>query len=132
MPSKIQILSNTNYALSDVIKGELIESTSVKFAVAFVRKTGIEEIYKSLDFALSSNNASIEIIAGLDFKTTDATALFALKEIEKKYNKFQFFCFGDKRDNYNDLVFHPKIYLFNKATSKNSKYTSIVGSSNLR
>jgi HKD family nuclease len=131
MTAKIQILSNTNYPLSDVLKSELLESTKVQIAVAFLRRTGIEEIYKSLDYALRENNAQIEIIAGLDFKTTDAASLFALKEIEEKQKNFKFYCFGDKRDNHNDLVFHPKMYLFETALSRNSKYTSIIGSSNL-
>jgi HKD family nuclease len=131
MAAKIQILSNTNYPLSDVLKSELIESTQVKIAVAFLRRTGIDEIYKSLDYALRENNAQIEIIAGLDFKTTDANALLTLKDIESKQKNFNFYCFGDKRDNHNDLVFHPKMYLFETALSRNTKYTSIIGSSNL-
>jgi HKD family nuclease len=131
MAAKIQILSNTNYPLSDVLKSELIESTRVQIAVAFLRRTGIDEIYKSLDYALHENNAQIEIIAGLDFKTTDAGALLALKDIEAKQKNFKFYCFGDKRDNHNDLVFHPKMYLFETALSRNTKYTSIIGSSNL-
>ena len=129
--SKIQILSNTNYSLVDVLKSELIESIQVKIAVAFLRKTGIDEIYKSLDYAMKINNAKIELIVGLDFKTTDANALMTLKEIENSNNNFNFYCFGDKRDNYNDLIFHPKIYLFETALSKNTKYTSVIGSSNL-
>jgi HKD family nuclease len=131
MAAKIQILSNTNYPLSDVLKSELIESTQVKIAVAFLRCTGIDEIYKSLDYALNENNAQIEIITGLDFKTTDSSALFALKDIESKQKNFKFYCFGDRRDNHNDLVFHPKMYLFETALSRNTKYTSIIGSSNL-
>lgn len=131
MATKIQILSNTNYSLCDVLKSELIESTQVKIAVAFLRRTGIDEIYKSLDFAMNQNNAKVEIIAGLDFKTTDSKALLALKEIEDTQKNFSFYCFGDKRDNFNDLVFHPKIYLFETALSRNTKYTSIIGSSNL-
>ncbi len=127
---KIQILSNTNYALADVIKSELVESSSVKIAVAFLRKTGLEHIYKSLDYALKSNKAQVEFIVGLDFKTTDAEALFALSEIKENNENFNFYCFGDKRDNHNDLVFHPKIYMFDTQFSKSSKYTSIVGSSN--
>jgi HKD family nuclease len=131
MSAKIQILSNTNYPLSEVLKSELIESTRVKIAVAFLRRTGIDEIYKSLDYALRENNAQIEIIAGLDFKTTDSSALFALKDIEKEQKNFKFYCFGDRRDNHNDLVFHPKMYLFETTLSRNTKYTSIIGSSNL-
>jgi HKD family nuclease len=131
MAAKIQILSNTNYPLSDVLKSELIESKQVKIAVAFLRRTGIDEIYKSLDYALRKNKAQIEIIAGLDFKTTDSSALLALKDIEIKQKNFKFYCFGDKRDNHNDIVFHPKIYLFETPLSRNTKYTSIIGSSNL-
>jgi HKD family nuclease len=131
MAAKIQILSNTNYPLSEVLKSELLESTQVKIAVAFLRRTGIDEICKSLDYAMNVNNAQIEIIAGLDFKTTDSNALLALKDMENKQKNFKFYCFGDKRDNHNDLVFHPKIYLFETALARNTKYTSIIGSSNL-
>ena len=131
MVEKIQILSNTNYSLVDVLKSELIESTRVQIAVAFIRKTGIDEIFKSFEYAMTVNNAIIEIIVGLDFKTTDVKALLALRGIEDSYKNFNFYCFGDKRDNYNDLIFHPKIYLFETAVSKNTKFTSVIGSSNL-
>ena len=131
MIAKIQILSNTNYPLVDVLKNELMESTNVKIAVAFLRKSGLEQIQKSLHYALTNNNATVEIIVGLDFKTTDSSALMALKDIEKSSSNFSFYCFGDKKDNYNDLMFHPKIYLFDKLTTDGTKYTSIVGSSNL-
>jgi HKD family nuclease len=131
MTAKIQILSNTNYAIAEVIKSELLESTKVNIAVAFLKKTGIDHISKALDYALTKNNATVEIIAGLDFKTTDYKALLTLEEIKSKNNRFAYYCFGDKRDNFNDLVFHPKIYLFNNDTPSHKKYTSIVGSSNL-
>jgi HKD family nuclease len=131
MATKIQILSNTNYPLADVLKSEFTESTNVRIAVAFLRESGLKQIQKSLQYALTANNATVEIIVGLDFKTTDTTALIALKELEKSSHNFNFFCFGDKKDNYNDLVFHPKMYLFEKATLKGTEFTSIVGSSNL-
>lgn len=130
MQTKIQILSNTNYPLADVLKSELLESTSVQIAVAFLRRTGLDYIHKSLDYALSINQAKIEFIVGLDFKTTDAEALASLNDLKEKYENFEFYCFGDKRDNHNDLVFHPKIYMFHTELSKGTKYSSIVGSSN--
>jgi HKD family nuclease len=130
MQVKIQILANTNYALSEVIKSELLESNKVNIAVAFLRKSGIQQILKALDYALTKNNAKVEIIVGLDFKTTDYNALLTLEEIKSNYKGFEYFCFGDKRDNFNELVFHPKIYLFSTQTP-NKRYTSIVGSSNL-
>lgn len=131
MAAKIQILSNTNYPLADVLKSELLESKDVKIAVAFLRKTGIEKIQNALDYALTKNFANIEFIVGLDFKTTDYQALVSLNEIKTAYKGFSYYCFGDKRDNFNDLVFHPKIYLFDNLNKKDPKYTSIIGSSNL-
>jgi serine/threonine protein kinase len=50
MYPKIQILSNTNYALADVLKSEFIESTHVQIAVAFLRRTGLDYILKSLEY----------------------------------------------------------------------------------
>lgn len=127
MKAKIQILSNTNFALAEVIKSELLESNKVNIAVAFLRKSGVDQISNALDIALTKNNARMEVIVGLDFKTTDYKALLTLEEIKSRYPGFVYYCFGDKRDNFNELIFHPKIYLF----SGNNKYTSIVGSSNL-
>jgi HKD family nuclease len=67
----------------------------------------------------------------LIFKTSDSNALLALRDVENKQKNFKFYCFGDKRDNYKDLVFHFKMYLFETALSRNTKYTSIIGSSDL-
>ena len=55
MTAKIQILSNTNYALAEVIKSELLESAKVNIAVAFLKKTGIDHISKALDYALMNS-----------------------------------------------------------------------------
>lgn len=123
--SKIQILSNTNFQFEKVVKNELVEADTVRIAVAFLKKTGLDLVKKQLDFALSQNT-NIEFIVGLDFKTTDYKALNELEKIKRENETFKYYCFGDKGDNYNSLIFHPKIYLFN---SKN-KYTSVVGSSN--
>lgn len=131
MNTKIQILSNTNYPVGEVIKSELLESTKVSIAVAFLRKTGLDQISKALDYALTKNNAKVEIIVGLDFKTTDYKALLALEKMKSEYSGFSYYCFGDKKDNFNELIFHPKIYLFSNNIPNNAKYTSIVGSSNL-
>ena len=123
--SKIQILSNTNFQLEKVIKNELVEADTVRIAVAFLKKTGLDLVKKQLDFALSQKT-NIEFIVGLDFKTTDYKALNELEKIKQENETFKYYCFGDKADNYNSLIFHPKIYLFNSK----DKYISVVGSSN--
>ena len=66
MSEKIQILSNTNYSLVDVLKSELIESTQVKMAIAFVRRTGIDEIYKSLEYAMNVNSVFRVYLSSVD------------------------------------------------------------------
>jgi len=131
LKSKIQILSNTNYALEDVLKSELISCSKTKIAVAFLKKSGVDKINEALEYALVKNGAEIEFIVGLDFKTTDYIALSTLNTIGKKHSNFKYYCFGDKKDNYNELIFHPKIYLFSNESQYEPKYTSIVGSSNL-
>lgn len=131
MPAKIQILSNTNFPLVNVLKSELMDSACVRIAVAFLKKSGIGQISDPLNYALQEKGATVEIIVGLDFRTTDANALSTLKEIESSNQNFNFYCFGDRYGNFNDLVFHPKIYLFSNETARKASYTSIVGSSNL-
>ncbi|MBC8485956.1 MAG: restriction endonuclease [Bacteroidetes bacterium] len=123
---KLQILSNLNYPIGNIINQELIQSKQSRIAVAFMKYTGLKVIESSLLKNLE-NKADVEIIAGLDFKSTDPQAIKFLINLKKNYKSLKFYCFGDKKDNKTNIVFHPKIYLFNSG----KEMTSIIGSTNL-
>lgn len=123
---RLQILSNLNYPIGNVLNQELADSIQVRIAVAFMKYSGLKVIENSLQHCLDKNG-NVEIIAGLDFKTTDPQAIKFLINLKKTNSSLSFFCFGDKHDNKTNIVFHPKIYLFNKK----KETTSIVGSANL-
>lgn len=122
----LQILSNINYPVGNIINQELIQSNKVRIAVAFMKYSGLKVIENSLITGLE-NKSDIEIIAGLDFKTTDPKSIKYLIDLKKNYKSLKFYCFGDKKENKTNIVFHPKIYLFNSGR----EMTSIVGSTNL-
>ena len=122
----IQILSNLNYPIGNIINQELQNAQSARIAIAFLKYSGIRVIEKSLDQCLK-NNGSVEIIAGLDFKTTDPQSMHYLIQLQKSTPNLKFYCYGDKDVNKTNIVFHPKIYLF----QGKRETTAIVGSTNL-
>lgn len=124
--SNIQILSNLNLPIGKIINQELFNSLNTQIAVAFLKYSGIKIIEKSLRYSLE-NGGKFEIIAGLDFKTTDPKSMMFFINLNKEFKNINFFCYGDKKKNKNDIVFHPKIYLF----QGERETTSIVGSTNL-
>ncbi len=124
--SSVQILSNLNYPISKVINEGLRNSLSTHIAVAFLKYSGVEVIQDALIDSLKKG-AEFEIIVGLDFKTTDSKSIRFLLDLNKTYKKLKFYCYGDKENNKTDIVFHPKIYMFDNGREK----TSIIGSTNL-
>lgn len=124
--SSIQILSNLNYPIGKVINQELQNSIDTHIAVAFLKYTGIKVIEKSLKTSLN-NGGKFEIIAGLDFKTTDPKSMLYFINLKKQNPNLKFYCYGDRKSNKTNIVFHPKIYLFNNG----KETTSIVGSANM-
>lgn len=122
----IQILSNLNYPIGNIINQELQNAQSARIAIAFLKYSGIRVIEKSLDQCLK-NNGIVEIIAGLDFKTTDPQSMHYLIQLQKSTPNLKFYCYGDKDVNKSNIVFHPKIYLF----QGKRETTAIVGSTNL-
>ncbi|GAA7021016.1 phospholipase D-like domain-containing protein [Helicobacter pylori] len=126
MVGSVQILSNLNYPISKVINEGLRNSLSTHIAVAFLKYSGVEVIQDALINSLEKG-AEFEIIVELDFKTTDSKSIRFLLDLNKTYKKLKFYCYGDKENNKTDIVFHPKIYMFDNGIEK----TSIIGSTNL-
>ena len=122
----IQLLSNLNYPIGNIVKQEMQNANNVQIAVAFLKYSGVKVIEKSLSQCLD-NGGNIELIAGLDFKTTDPKSIHYFINLKKEYSSIKFYCFGDRKINKINIVFHPKIYLFEKGRET----TGIVGSSNL-
>ncbi|QQX48810.1 phospholipase D-like domain-containing protein [Helicobacter pylori] len=120
----VQILSNLNYP--KVINEGLRNSLNTHIAVAFLKYSGVEVIQDALIDSLEKG-AEFEIIVGLDFKTTDSKSIRFLLDLNKTYKKLKFYCYDDKENNKTDIVFHPKIYMFDNGREK----TSIIGSTNL-
>lgn len=122
----IQLLSNLNYPIGNIINQELQNAKSTRIAVAFLKYSGVKVIEQSLHNCLK-NNGNVEIIAGLDFKTTDPQSMHYFIQLQKRVSNLKFYCYGDKDENQTGVVFHPKIYLF----TKDKETTGIVGSTNL-
>lgn len=122
----IQLLSNLNYPIGNIINQELQNANSAKMAVAFLKYSGVQVIEQALKNCLK-NNGQIEIIVGLDFKTTDPQSMHYFIQLQKQVSNLKFYCYGDKEENKTGVVFHPKIYLFEKGRET----TGIVGSTNL-
>lgn len=126
MQSKVQIVSNANFPIGKIINQELQNSLETQIAVAFLKRSGINTIEDSLMMSLDKGG-KFELIVGLDFKTTDPLAMKFFIDLHKQYKDVRFYCYGDKGHNKNDIVFHPKIYLFRNP----KEAVSIVGSTNL-
>ncbi|WRF45311.1 restriction endonuclease [Helicobacter pylori] len=124
--SSVQILSNLNYTIGKVITEGLRSSLNTHITVAFLKYSGVEVIQDALIDSLEKG-AEFEIIVGLDFKTTGSKSIRFLLDLNKTYKKLKFYCYGDKENNKTDIVFHPKIYMFDNGREK----TSIIGSTNL-
>jgi len=122
----VQILSNLNYPIGNIINHELQNANSVRIAVAFLRYSGLQVIERSIKHCLN-NDGSIEIIAGLDFKNTDPRSIHYFIKLQKQVKRMKFYCYGDRKEHETHVIFHPKIYLF----TKGRETTGIIGSTNL-
>ena len=76
------VLSNINYPIGNLINFELQQAKEARIAVAFMKATGIKVIEDSMKQCLKKEG-KIEIITGLDFKTTDPQAIQYISGLDK-------------------------------------------------
>ena len=79
----IQLLSNLNYPIGNIVNQELQNASSAKIAVAFLKYSGLKVIEQSLNHC-QKNKGNVEIIAGLDFKTTGPQSMHYLINLQKQ------------------------------------------------
>jgi HKD family nuclease len=99
-------------------------ATTVNIAVAFLKQSGFNLVKN--DFLKISNKGSVELIVGLDFKSTEPRTLKELLKYSKDFN-IKCYCFSDYLSA-GIPVFHPKLYYVEQ---KGNTATAIIGSSNL-
>jgi len=105
------------------IAQKLKSSDQAYFAVAFLKTTGLNNISKSIKEFLKSGG-KLTLIAGQNFALTEPKALKYLRKLFQSYPTSKLFL---AKANSANIVFHPKLYLFN---SKNNS-SIISGSANI-
>ncbi len=105
------------------IQAALSHATKVNIAVAFLKQSGFNLLKD--DLLKTSEKGSVELIVGLDFRTTEPKTLKEILGYSKDFN-IRCYCFSDYRSN-NNPVFHPKLYYIE---GKGDTATAIIGSSN--
>jgi HKD family nuclease len=117
-----KFVDNQEEKLGDLLQDELGAATNTRIAVAFASESGLKILDRGIRRALS-NGASVEVLVGLDFSTTDPQALWHMDQWRKDNALFSFFCLPPGGPG----IYHPKMYLM----LKRENATIVVGSSNL-
>ncbi|MFH1537313.1 MAG: phospholipase D-like domain-containing protein [bacterium] len=117
------IWNSRRHSLKEAFKS-VLEKNKVDelwIAVAYFRKSGMEQI-KEIVEAVLKRNGSVKIFIGTGFYHSEPTAVSNLKTKFKKYRRFKVLFVKDYRGS-----FHPKMYRF----VHGKRETVFVGSSNV-
>ena len=118
----VSVIDNETQPVGAVLVHGIRSAADVKIATAFAKKTGLDEIVDSLEFALARGSSAC-LVYGLDFCITDDAALTEFAALAEEYPSFSHYVYSDWR-----LTFHPKLYIWK---STGGQVTAVVGSSNL-
>ncbi len=121
----VLIVDNHHLTMESVLQNAFAQSREARFAVAFLKYSGIRIIEPWLDEFLQ-RQGNLEFLVGLDFYTTEGKALrFLLDKQQTSSGRCRLFCFSAPEDRVE--TYHPKLYLF----KERRKIRAIIGSSNL-
>ena len=130
MPKVSGLLGPYDATLGERILRELASSKwdTVKVAVAFVRKSGVQLLYEALDDFGKTNNGGIYFSIGIDHGGSSIEAVYALYELTRNHERSRLWIVHNPQGNPRS-TYHPKMWLFSSHDSR--KRLLIVGSGNL-
>ena len=124
--SGVQVISNTNQPLGNLLNDELYNAHEFLAASAFLNTGGLSIIEDKLRSILH-DGGRVSIIHGADFRITDPDAIRTLVDMKLHYRNMLYLVNRDWTLTHRQR-FHPKLYL---TTADYEHYSAIVGSSNL-
>ena len=109
----MNLVDNREIKHMDAIKKTFKGAKEVVICVAFIKKSGLDEIRANLVSALRKGT-TLTVFAGLDLYVTEPKALSDLYELTKKYKNMNLYLCHK-----GGSTFHPKLYfsMFNKKAS---------------
>jgi HKD family nuclease len=120
---RVEVVDNKRRKMLDAVSSAIQGSDDLRMAVAFVSRRGLELIGESLATAIG-RGVPVELLVGLDFRTTEPRALEELLALSRKHRNVSTYWYGSLRES---AVYHPKLYV----SRVSERVTYIVGSSNL-
>ncbi len=122
---EVAFKDNITQNLLDVLNQTIPKAKEIKFAIAFMKYSGLVLIEEGINECLR-NGGIIEFLIGLDFRTTEPKVLRLLKKLSHEELLLKCYCFSDP--SFGDTpVYHPKLYILNDGEN----VTVALGSSNL-
>lgn len=121
-----RLVDNSGIPLLDNLLPALSKARRACLAVAFAADSGVKAIWPATEECLSAG-ASVEVLVGLDFYTTEPAALQRLHIHGQQYATLSLLCFANP-PQHKHSIFHPKMYYIEKS---DGECWLAVGSSNL-
>ena len=121
----IKFIDNQNFKLVDILRPAIDDSQNARFAVSFVKQSGLALIQKNIEQCINKGGY-VEFLISLDFQITEAKAIKALIGMADSGEPVRCYCYRHTGSS-ETATYHPKLYILSGQNTVNL----IVGSSNL-